>query len=56
MGFDVMPEDKIVCVWSDEVPCELLNEYRMKGYRIAYFVRGPKPLKEVFKEIILPRV
>lgn len=56
MGFDVLPEDNMVCVWSDDAPHEILNEYRMKGYMIAYFVRGHKPVREVLKEIVLPRV
>ena len=56
MDYKVVPEDKLVCVWTDEASKEELDEYRSMGYKIAYFMRGQKPLKDVLRAIVLPRV
>ena len=52
----VLHEDKVVCIFGDGVPKEEIDKYKEKGYMIAYFVRGEKPLKDIWREIILPRV
>ena len=56
MDYKVVPKDKLVCVWTDEASEEELDEYRRMGYRIAYFMRGHKPIKDVLRAIVLPSV
>ena len=55
MDYQVIPEEKIVCVWSNEAPKEDIDRYRSQGYRVAYFIRGDRPVRDVLKSIILSR-
>ena len=56
MDYKAMAGEKLVCVWTDEASEEALDEYRRMGYRTVYFMRGQKPIKDVLRSIVLPRV
>jgi hypothetical protein len=55
MMYKVIPEEKVVCVWSEDVPQDEIVRYRQKGYRVAYFIPGNRPLRDALREIILQR-
>ena len=40
MLYKVIPEEKVVCVWSEDAPRDEIASYRQKGYRVAYFLPG----------------
>ena len=55
MLYRVIPEEKVVCVWSEDAPQEEIAAFRQNGYRMAYFIPGNRPLRDALREIILPR-
>ena len=55
MGYSVIPEEKFICVWSDDVPEDVIEKYRALGYGVAYFIRGSQPVREALRPIILAR-
>ena len=55
MDYQVIPEEKIVCVWGDNAPKDEIDRYRSQGYRVAYFIRGSSPVRDVLRSIILSR-
>ena len=55
MLYKVIPEEKVVCVWSQDAPQDEIAKCRQKGYRVAYFIPGNRPLRDTLREIVLQR-
>ena len=55
MLYKVIPEEKVVCVWSEDAPQDEIAIFRQKGYRVAYFIPGNRPLRDTLREIVLQR-
>ena len=55
MLYKVIPEEKVVCVWSEDAPQDEIAKCRQKGYRVAYFIPGNRPLRDTLREIVLQR-
>lgn len=55
MEYHISHEGKFVCVYGDDVPEDMINDLRAKGYRIAYFLRGTQPVASTLRTIVLSR-
>ena len=55
MLYKVIPEEKVVCVWSEDAPQDEIAQYKQKGYRVAYLIPGNRPLRDAVRESVLQR-
>ena len=55
MFYKVIRQEKLLCVWGEDVSADEISRYRQNGYRIAYFTAGSGSLREALQEIVLRR-
>jgi len=55
MNYQIIPEEKLVCLWDEDAAEDTIRNLQKQGYRVAYFVRGANPSGDALRSIALSR-